>query len=200
MAWVTATAMRVTTLSHTAGMRDDQTVPETRRERPTMNDVAATAGVALKTVSRVVNAEPGVNASTAERVRQAIELLGYRRNDGASVLRRGCTASIGLIIADTSPPELAAGIRAVFADRPTGPGLEVDTVLCDKAGGAASGVAHLIAHGHRRIVTRNPVRTAGRSPTTCGNSLRNTAAPAGNRGLRQARPAADQQGVSSNVR
>ncbi|MET8143896.1 LacI family DNA-binding transcriptional regulator [Sphaerisporangium sp. NPDC005288] len=219
-----------------------RSVAETRRGRPTMNDVAATAGVALKTVSRVVNDEPGVNAATAERVRQAIELLGYRRNDGARVLRRGRTASIGLIIEDVADPfysglsravedvalrngslvftgssgedpqreralvlafcarrvdglvivpagydhgylapELAAGIRAVFADRPTGPtpetdhptgpafdidrptgptaeadrhtgpAVEVDTVLCDNAGGAATGVAHLIAHGHRRI-------------------------------------------------
>ncbi|MFC6082090.1 LacI family DNA-binding transcriptional regulator [Sphaerisporangium aureirubrum] len=180
--------------------------------RPTMNDVAASAGVALKTVSRVVNNEPGVNSATAERVRQAIERLGYRRNDGARVLRRGRTASIGLIIEDVADPfysglsravedvarrndtlvftgssaedpererelvlafcarrvdglvivpagsdhtylvpELAAGIRAVFADRPPGAGLDADTVLCDNTGGARSGVEHLIAHGHRRV-------------------------------------------------
>ena len=64
-------------------------VAEVMKGRPTMNDVAATAGVALKTVSRVVNDEPGVNAATAERVRRAIDRLGYRRNEGARVLRRG---------------------------------------------------------------------------------------------------------------
>nr|BFE82871.1 hypothetical protein GCM10020093_054720 [Planobispora longispora] len=47
-------------------------------------------------------------------------------------------------------PELDAGVRAVFADRPGGLA-EVDTVLCDNVGGARSGVAHLIRHGHRRI-------------------------------------------------
>ncbi len=31
------------------------------RRRPTMRDVAAIAGVSLKTVSRVVNGEPGVS-------------------------------------------------------------------------------------------------------------------------------------------
>ncbi len=67
-----------------------------------MNDVAAAAGVALKTVSRVVNDEPGVNATTAGRVRAAIERLGYRRNDSARILRRGRTASIGLVIEDVA--------------------------------------------------------------------------------------------------
>jgi len=36
--------------------------------RPTMKDVASKAGVALKTVSRVVNGEPGVTEATASRV------------------------------------------------------------------------------------------------------------------------------------
>ncbi|GLX00193.1 LacI family transcriptional regulator [Microtetraspora sp. NBRC 16547] len=78
-----------------------------------MNDVAAVAGVALKTVSRVVNNEPGVNASTAERVHAAIESLGYRRNDGARTLRRGRTASIGLVIEDVADPFYSGLSRAV---------------------------------------------------------------------------------------
>jgi LacI family transcriptional regulator, galactose operon repressor len=40
-----------------------------------MHDVAALAGVGLKTVSRVVNAERGVSPELAARVRQAIEQL-----------------------------------------------------------------------------------------------------------------------------
>src|SRR5207253_7507021 len=51
--------------------------------RPTMSDVAAEAGVSLKTVSRVVNSEPGVSGSTALRVQEAIQRLGFRRNDSA---------------------------------------------------------------------------------------------------------------------
>ena len=46
-----------------------------------MSDVAAAAGVSLKTVSRVVNGEPGVRPETAARVSEAIEQLGFRRND-----------------------------------------------------------------------------------------------------------------------
>ncbi|GAA0376170.1 LacI family DNA-binding transcriptional regulator [Microbispora corallina] len=78
-----------------------------------MNDVAAAAGVALKTVSRVVNQEPGVNAATAERVHAAIDLLGYRRNDSARTLRSGRTASIGLVIEDVADPFYSSLSRAV---------------------------------------------------------------------------------------
>jgi LacI family transcriptional regulator len=78
-----------------------------------MEDVAAYAGVALKTVSRVVNEEPGVTPSTAERVRAAIEQLGFRRNDSARVLRKGQTASIGLVMEDIGDPFYSALSRAV---------------------------------------------------------------------------------------
>ena len=83
------------------------------RGRPTMKDVAARAGVALKTVSRVVNHEPGVTPDTAERVRAAIEALGFRRHDGARILRKGQTASIGLIMEDIGDPFYSTLSRAV---------------------------------------------------------------------------------------
>lgn len=179
--------------------------------RPTMKDVAARAGVGLKTVSRVVNDEPGVTADTRRRVRDAIEALGFRRNDSARILRKGRTASIGLVLEDLADPfyaplsraveevarahgallfngssaedpereeelvlalcarrvdglvvipagadhrylkpELDAGVAAVFVDRPAG-GIDADTVLSENFGGAREGVAHLIAHGHRRV-------------------------------------------------
>ena len=81
--------------------------------RPTMEDVAAYAGVALKTVSRVVNGEPGVTPGTAERVRAAIDQLGFRRNDSARILRKGQTASIGLIMEDIGNPFYSVLARAV---------------------------------------------------------------------------------------
>jgi len=173
--------------------------------------VAARAGVGLKTVSRVVNSEPGVTPDTERRVQEAIEALGFRRNDSARVLRKGRTASIGLVLEDLADPfygplsraveevarahgallingssaedpereqelvlalcarrvdglivipagddhrylepEMKAGIATVFVDRPAGR-VDADTVLSDSFGGARAGVAHLIAHGHRRI-------------------------------------------------
>lgn len=179
--------------------------------RPTMKDVAARSGLSLKTVSRVVNGEPGVAPDTERRVQEAIRTLGFRRNDSARVLRKGRTASVGLVLEDLADPfygplsraveevsrahgallingssakdadreqelvlalcarrvdglvvipagddhrylepELRAGVAAVFADRPASR-IDADAVVSDNYGGAREGVAHLIAHGHRRI-------------------------------------------------
>jgi LacI family transcriptional regulator len=78
-----------------------------------MKDVAARAGVALKTVSRVLNDEPGVAAETIRRVRDAVEELGFRRNEGARILRRGQTASIGLILEDIADPFYSTLARSI---------------------------------------------------------------------------------------
>jgi LacI family transcriptional regulator len=179
--------------------------------RPTMKDVASRAGVALKTVSRVVNGEPGVTPATATRVLDAIKDLGFRRNESARLLRTGRTSALGFIADDFSDcdtarlcreieevaiehgmllftgstdrepereqglamsltarrvdgliilptpgehaylaAEIDAGTATVFVLRPP-TGVETDTVLVDERGGARRAVAHLIAHGHRRI-------------------------------------------------
>jgi len=80
-----------------------------------MLDVAALAGVGLKTVSRVVNAEPGVSPALEARVRRAIEQLNYRRDANASMLRRlgGKTQTIGLVLEDVSNPFSSALHRAI---------------------------------------------------------------------------------------
>jgi LacI family transcriptional regulator len=85
------------------------------RARPTMRDVAALAGVSLKTVSRVINAEPAVSADLLTRVQRAIEQLDYRPNLTASSLRRsdGKTATVGLVLEDLANPYSAAVTRAV---------------------------------------------------------------------------------------
>jgi LacI family transcriptional regulator len=78
-----------------------------------MNDVARLAGVGLKTVSRVVNGEPRVSEAMAERVRAAIEELGYSPHEGARLLRRGQTACIGLLLEDVANPFYSALAGAV---------------------------------------------------------------------------------------
>lgn len=78
-----------------------------------MKDVAASAGVGLKTVSRVVNGESGVSPALAERVNAAIADLGFRRNDSARLLRTGRTASVALLLEDISDPFSSALSRAV---------------------------------------------------------------------------------------
>ncbi len=84
-----------------------------------MKDVASRAGVALKTVSRVVNGEPGVTPETTKRVLGAIEDLGFRRNESARLLRTGQTATLGFIADDCADPDLAAvcgGLEEVASD------------------------------------------------------------------------------------
>src|ERR1700683_4476026 len=85
-----------------------------RHARPTMKDVAALAGVAVKTVSRVMNGDPPVAADLPARIRDAAGKLGYRPNLTASSLRRGDrrTATIGLLLEDVGEPFSAALLRA----------------------------------------------------------------------------------------
>jgi LacI family transcriptional regulator len=78
-----------------------------------MRDVADAARVSLKTVSRVVNGEPGVRDETADRVRAAIAELGFRRNEMARALRRQRSGTLGLVIEDVSNPFYSAITRAV---------------------------------------------------------------------------------------
>lgn len=79
-----------------------------------MLDVAREAGVALKTVSRVVNGEPGVRPATAQRVNKAIARLRYQRNDLARRLRsHSPTATLGLVVEDLASPFSATLARAV---------------------------------------------------------------------------------------
>jgi LacI family transcriptional regulator len=84
-----------------------------------MKDVASRAGVALKTVSRVVNGEPGVTPETTQRVLGAIEDLGFRRNESARLLRTGRTATLGFVSDNCGEPDQAAigrGVEEVARD------------------------------------------------------------------------------------
>jgi LacI family transcriptional regulator len=84
--------------------------------RITLADVAAEAGVSVMTVSRVVNGRPGVGEDTRERVRHAIQSLGYRPNIVARGLRASSSRTIGLIVPDvTNPyfPEIVRGAEDV---------------------------------------------------------------------------------------
>lgn len=80
-----------------------------------MREVAALAGVSLKTVSRVLNDEPGVSPSLASRVREAATELDYRHNLTASSLRRADqrTSTIGLLLEDIANPFFALIHRGV---------------------------------------------------------------------------------------
>jgi LacI family transcriptional regulator len=74
--------------------------------RSTIFDVATLAGVSIKTVSRVVNNEPNVRASTRERVDNAIQQLNYRPDRAARNLASHRSHLIGLIYDDPSNYEI----------------------------------------------------------------------------------------------
>jgi LacI family transcriptional regulator len=78
-----------------------------------MSDVAALAGVSLKTVSRVVNEEGYVSADTFAAVKSAIDTLGFRRNEAARQLKQGTAVTIGLVMEDQSDPFYSILSRAV---------------------------------------------------------------------------------------
>ena len=100
-----------------------------------MQDVAALAGVSLKSVSRVVNGESGVSETLANRVTNAVSELGYRHNLAASNLRRRGqrTASIGMLVQDLSNGFCSETLRAV-EDRARERGVVVMAASTDEDG------------------------------------------------------------------
>ena len=80
--------------------------------RPSIQDVARLAGVAVGTVSNVLNNPERVRAETAEKVSRAIAQLGFIRNDAARQLKAGTSQTLGLIVLDSTNPffsEMARG-------------------------------------------------------------------------------------------
>lgn len=80
--------------------------------RPTMVDVARLARVAVSTVSRVANADSTVGPALAERVRRAIDELGWEADERARHLRTGVSGTIGAVVGDLDSPFLRGAERA----------------------------------------------------------------------------------------
>ena len=80
-----------------------------------IKDVAAHAGVSVGTVSNVLNGRDTVSPGVVERVRAAIDALGYVRNDAARQLRAGRSRAIALVVLDVGNPFFAAVARGAEA-------------------------------------------------------------------------------------
>lgn len=72
-------------------------------ERANIRDVAAKAGVAVKTVSRVLNGHPYVSAETRERVESAMKALDFRPSIAARILSGAKSNQVALIYDNHSP-------------------------------------------------------------------------------------------------
>ena len=82
----------------------------------TIHDVAKLAGVSIKTVSRVVNQEPGVREATRERVQSAVDKLQYKPHTGARLMRSSKSNLVGLItsaISTVSRDPAKAGLSSI---------------------------------------------------------------------------------------
>ncbi|AAZ25692.1 LacI family DNA-binding transcriptional regulator [Colwellia psychrerythraea] len=81
----------------------------------TIKDVALRAGVSVKTVSRVINNEVNVRAEMQEKVKKAVNELGFRRNPLARALRNQQTSILSLLYSNPNPGyilEVQNGIQA----------------------------------------------------------------------------------------
>ncbi len=76
------------------------TLPTTRRS-PTLEEVAARAGVGRGTASRVVNGSSQVSPSARAAVQQAIQELGYVPNRAARSLVTRLTDSVALVVSES---------------------------------------------------------------------------------------------------
>ncbi|MFJ9520454.1 LacI family DNA-binding transcriptional regulator [Kitasatospora sp. NPDC101801] len=92
--------------------------------RPTLEEVAALAGVGRGTVSRVVNGSPRVSEKAREAVNAAIAELGYVPNRAARTLVTSRTDSIALVVPEAetrlfSEPyfsDIISGVSAELAE------------------------------------------------------------------------------------
>ncbi len=84
------------------------------RSKSSIREVAKRASVSLGTVSNVLNRPEIVAEETRERVKSAIEEIGFVRNGSARQLRAGTSQHIGLIVLDVANPfftEVARGVE-----------------------------------------------------------------------------------------
>jgi DNA-binding LacI/PurR family transcriptional regulator len=78
----------------------------------TLRDVAEYAGVSVTTVSNVVRDWPYISTETRDKVRSAIDTLGYTPHIVAQGLRTGQTQALAFIVPDLSNPYFAEIVSA----------------------------------------------------------------------------------------
>ena len=122
-----------------------------------MVDVARLAGVSQKTVSRVVNDAPYVRPDVRERVKRAIEELGYRPNVAAQALARERTHTIGVLSLGT---RLIGPSRRVLTLEQEARRQGYTTALVSvpdlSARSVADGVATLLKRGVEGVIVEVP--------------------------------------------
>lgn len=83
---------------------------------PTLRDVAAAAGVSIRTVSNVVNGYAAVSDELRTRVQATLDELGYRPNLLARSLRQGRSNLVALVLPQLDNPYFAELTRAIVEE------------------------------------------------------------------------------------
>ena len=78
--------------------------PPASRQRHTLKDVAARAGVSPSLVSLALNGKPGVAARRREEIQAVARSLGYAPDPLARDLRLGTTSMLGLVVRNVANP------------------------------------------------------------------------------------------------
>src|ERR1700736_5932451 len=84
-----------------------------QKQRITLLDIAADAGVSRATASLVIRNVPSVAESTRKRVLRSIKRLGYVYHSGAASLRTQRSNAVGLIVSDITNPFFAEASVAI---------------------------------------------------------------------------------------
>ncbi|MGW0120612.1 LacI family DNA-binding transcriptional regulator [Streptomyces sp. NPDC003327] len=155
---------------------------QTTGTRPTLEAVAARAGVSRATASRVVNGGAGVRAPLVEKVRRAVEELGYVPNHAARTLVTRRNGAVAVIIAEPefrifSDPFFEQQVRGISRELTAhdtqlvllwveGPG-DHDRIARYLGGGHVDGALAFSLHGDDALVelldrTRVPLVLGGR--------------------------------------
>ena len=82
--------------------------------RVNIAEVAATAGVSVGTVSRVLNQSPNVREHTRRRVMEVIQRLNYRPSRSAESLSRGHTRTVVILVPFLTRPSAAARLAGAI--------------------------------------------------------------------------------------
>jgi LacI family transcriptional regulator len=112
----------------------------------TLKDIAEHIGVNASTVSRALDPAKAhlVNEATVARARQAAKELGYRGDHVAGSLRRGATATVGVIVADLANPFIAPVIHGIATALTAAHMLPLVFETRDDSDRLTSGVDHLL--------------------------------------------------------
>ncbi|WP_432055495.1 LacI family DNA-binding transcriptional regulator [Streptomyces sp. bgisy022] len=162
----------------------------------TLADVAARAQVSPATVSRVLNGNYPVAASTRERVLRAVDELDYVLNGPASALAAATSDLVGILVHDIADPFFGIMASAVQAEI-GGPGGERLAVVCNTGGSPERELTYLTLLQRQRAAAVVLTGGASEDPahTAAMNAKLRKLVDAGTRVVLCGRPPAPETGA-----